>query len=87
MISLLPITVMLTSALAAIPIALSKKHPNLREFWTLLAATIKVILLVSMIGWVASGHFYQFTLCKILFTLKKMELQSIYQGPRNHHGC
>ena len=46
---------LLTSFTAMLPISLSGKHPNLREFWIFLAAIIKFIFVLSMVPTILSG--------------------------------
>ncbi len=61
-----PIMAMLVSTGAAALIALSHKWPNLREFWTFLAATIKLCLVLSMAKWILAGNTYTLELIQIL---------------------
>ena len=50
-------------SLAAVPlIILSGKRPNLREFWTFLAAAVKFGLILSMASYIKEGHTYSYTL-------------------------
>lgn len=65
-ISYTPLLVVLVSALAIIPITLSDRKPNLREFWTLLAASAKFLLVVSMLPWIQDGNTYELTLFQVL---------------------
>jgi len=65
-ISAAPILAILVSLTAAPLIALSGKKPNLREFWTFLAAAIKITLILSMAGWILDGNTYTLEICKIL---------------------
>jgi len=54
-------------SLAAVPlIALSSKRPNLREFWTFAAGTIKLLLVLSMAGWILAGNTHTYEIWKIL---------------------
>lgn len=54
-------------SLAAVPlIALSGGRPNLREFWTFLAAGLKLLLVGSMLGWILAGNTYSYEICRIL---------------------
>lgn len=64
--SIIPILAILVSTVAVFPIYLSRDNANLREFWTFLAAFIKLGLVASMVPWILSGHTYQYTLFKIL---------------------
>ncbi len=54
-------------SLAAVPfIALSGRWPNLREVWTFLAAGIKLLLVMSMAGWILAGNTHTYDLCQVL---------------------
>ncbi|MDA3972160.1 MAG: monovalent cation/H+ antiporter subunit D family protein [Desulfobulbaceae bacterium] len=54
-------------SLAAVPlIVLSSKRPNLREFWTFAAGGIKLLLILSMAGWILAGNTHTYELWKIL---------------------
>ncbi|PLY00015.1 MAG: cation:proton antiporter [Desulfuromonas sp.] len=64
--SIWPLIAVLVSLLAAVPIMLSDKQPNLREFWTLLAAVIKVSIVVSLLPGVLAGGGYVFTLAEVV---------------------
>lgn len=64
--SLVPVYVVLTSAVAIIPIALCSRRPNLREFWTFLAGFCKLALVLSMVPLILKGKFIGVTLFKIL---------------------
>ncbi len=61
-----PVLAILVSLAAAPLIALSGKKPNLREFWTFLAAAVKIALILSMAGWILDGNTYSLELCRIL---------------------
>ncbi len=65
-VSVMPLIVVLISALAAIPISMSGRYPNLREFWTLLAASAKFLLVASMVPWILAGNTYELTLFQVL---------------------
>ena len=61
-----PLLAVLVS-LAAVPlIALSRNHPNLREFWTFAAAGLKLWLVLAMAGWILAGNSISFELVRIL---------------------
>jgi len=64
--SIWPLVAVLVSLLAAVPIMLSDKQPNLREFWTLLAAASKVAIVVSLLPGVLAGGGYVFTLAEVV---------------------
>ncbi len=64
--SIWPLVAVLVSLLAAVPIMLSNKQPNLREFWTLMAAVVKVAIVVSMLPGVLAGGGYVFTLAEVV---------------------
>lgn len=61
-----PLLAILVSLCAAPLIALSGKNPNLREFWTFLAAGIKFVLILSMTGYILSGNIYTYEIWQIL---------------------
>ena len=65
-VSYTPLLVVLVSAIAIIPISFSSRKPNIREFWTLLAASAKFLLVVSMLPWILDGNTYELTLFKVL---------------------
>ncbi|MBG90797.1 MAG: cation:proton antiporter, partial [Actinobacteria bacterium] len=65
-VSFTPLAIVLTSALAVIPISLSGRNPNLREFWTFLAGFLKLMLLFSLLEPVTKGIAVQFELWQIL---------------------
>ncbi|PLX68365.1 MAG: cation:proton antiporter [Denitrovibrio sp.] len=52
----IPLYAMLVSLVAIIPIYFSKNQPNVREFWTIAAAVIKFLLVLSMVPAVLSGQ-------------------------------
>ncbi len=57
----------LCASLFAVPlIALSRRHPNLREFWTLAAATLKFSMVLLLAGRVLNGHVVEVTLIQVL---------------------
>jgi formate hydrogenlyase subunit 3/multisubunit Na+/H+ antiporter MnhD subunit len=56
--SLRPLAAVLVSAVAIAPILASRDRPNLREAWTLLAATAKLGIVASMIPGVLDGQVY-----------------------------
>lgn len=64
--SLLPVLAVFTASLAVPLILLSGKRPNVREFWTILAAVIKFLLVLSILPYVWSGKVLQSTLFEIL---------------------
>lgn len=64
--SYIPLYAILTSLLAIIPIKLSDNSENKREFWTFLAAFIKLALVISMVPWILEGNVYELVLVKIL---------------------
>ncbi len=63
---LTPLLAILVSTGAAVLIALSSKSPNLREFWTFLAAVIKIYLIYSMMDWILAGNTYTLVLWEFL---------------------
>jgi multicomponent Na+:H+ antiporter subunit D len=64
--SMLPLAAICISLLAAIPILLSNRRPNLRESWTLLAAIGKFCLIATMLPAVLAGQGYVFTLAEVI---------------------
>ncbi|MFH7326957.1 monovalent cation/H+ antiporter subunit D family protein [Desulfurivibrio sp. C05AmB] len=55
------------ASLAAVPlIAISGSRPNLREFWTFLAAGIKFAMVFSLAGWVLAGNVVEVELIRVL---------------------
>jgi formate hydrogenlyase subunit 3/multisubunit Na+/H+ antiporter MnhD subunit len=56
--SLRPIAAVLVSALAIVPILTSRGRPNLREFWTVLAAVTKLGIVGSMVPGILDGQVY-----------------------------
>jgi NADH-quinone oxidoreductase subunit L/multicomponent Na+:H+ antiporter subunit D len=56
--SLRPLAAVLVSAVVIVPILLSHGRPNLREFWTVLAAVTKLGLVASMVPGVLAGRVY-----------------------------
>jgi multicomponent Na+:H+ antiporter subunit D len=67
--SSLPLWACLVSLLAVIPIVLSGRHPNLREFFTFLAGFIKFGLVLAMLPVVLKGQTIEFTVLRILPSL------------------
>jgi multicomponent Na+:H+ antiporter subunit D len=63
---MLPLAAICISLLAAIPILLSNRRPNLRESWTLLAAIGKFGLIATMLPAVLAGQGYVFTLAEVI---------------------
>lgn len=62
-----PVLAILVSLLAVPLIIISgQKHQNLREFWTFLAGGIKLLLVLSMAGWVLAGNSHTYELWQIL---------------------
>ncbi len=55
--------------LAAFLIMFSGKKPNLREFWSVAAAFIKVTIIFSMVPGVLAGNVYEFTLFQVTDTV------------------
>lgn len=53
--SFIPIYAILVSLLATVPIYFSRNKPNLREFWTILAAVLKFILILTLLPPVLKG--------------------------------
>lgn len=53
--SFIPIYAILVSLLATVPIYFSRNKPNLREFWTILAAVLKFILILTLLPPILKG--------------------------------
>ncbi len=64
--SLTPVYAVLVSLSAIIPIYLSRNNPNLREFWTILAAIVKFIIVLSLIPPLLKGQTVGINLFEIL---------------------
>ncbi len=64
--SIFPLLAVLVSLLAAVPIMLCGRQPNLREAWTIFAAVCKVLIVVSMLPVVLEGGSYIFTLVEVV---------------------
>jgi len=64
--SIFPLLAILVSLLAAVPIMLCGRKPNLREAWTIFAAICKVLIVVSMLPVVLEGGGYLFTLAEVI---------------------
>ncbi len=64
--SFTPVAIVLISALAVIPISLSGRKPNLREFWTFLAGFMKLALLYTLLDPVMHGIRVEWELCQVL---------------------
>ena len=64
--SIFPLLAVLVSLLAAVPIMLCDRKPNLREAWTIFAAVCKVLIVVSMLPVVLEGGSYMFTLVEVI---------------------
>lgn len=54
--SLVPLLAILVSLIAVIPIILSSRNPNVREFWTILAAVIKFGLVLTLLPGALEGR-------------------------------
>ena len=57
------------SFIAAILIAFSRKWPNLRETWSVIASVLKFGIILSMVPAVLAGDQYEWTLCQITDTV------------------
>lgn len=64
--SFTPLAIILVSAAAVLPISLSGKNPNLREFWTFVAGFLKLALLLTLVTPILNGQTIQFKLCEVL---------------------
>lgn len=57
------------SFLAAVLIAFSRRYPNLRESWSVIASVLKFGIILSMVPAVLDGNYYEWTLCQITDTI------------------
>ena len=65
-VSIYPFLAVVVSAIAAFLIARTRDKPNLRESWTIVAAIIKFILILSMLPEVLKGNVYVWTVFEML---------------------
>ncbi|MEE8574653.1 MAG: monovalent cation/H+ antiporter subunit D family protein [Thermodesulfobacteriota bacterium] len=65
-VSLKPVIAVAVSGLAVPLILASRKNPNLREFWSFLAAFIKFGIVLSLIPVIMSGNTIEYTLFTVL---------------------
>ncbi|VAW38879.1 Na(+) H(+) antiporter subunit A [hydrothermal vent metagenome] len=63
--SLRPLYAILASSIGVLLIGLSWEKPNLREFWTILAAVIKFAIIVSMVPFILKGGVYEYSLLTV----------------------
>lgn len=61
-----PLLAILISLVAVPFIAVSGSRPNLREFWTFLAGGVKLVLVLSMAGWILAGNTHTYEIWEIL---------------------
>lgn len=66
LVSAKPLLAMLASFIAILPISLSGKEPNRREFWTFVAAFVKFGIILSMVPTILSGTVIEQKLVSIL---------------------
>ena len=66
LVSVKPLLAIMTSVIAILPISLSGKKPNRREFWTFLAGFVKFAIVLSMVPTVLSGTVIEQHLISIL---------------------
>jgi multicomponent Na+:H+ antiporter subunit D len=64
--SIKPLLAVLVSLVAAVLILVSGRSPNLREFWSLAAATIKFLIVASMIPVILAGQSIEYTVLTFL---------------------
>lgn len=76
--SLLPLLAVLVSPLAAVLIVASRRRPNLRETWTLLAAVVKFACVASLVPAVLAGQTPEVT---VLPLAPDIELALRVDGP------
>ncbi|MBU1700224.1 MAG: monovalent cation/H+ antiporter subunit D family protein, partial [Candidatus Eisenbacteria bacterium] len=60
-----PAAAILVSLIAAVLIILSRRHPNLREAWTLIAAVAKLALVISILPSILSGGIIELRILRI----------------------
>ena len=60
--SIRPLVAIGVSILAALLILLSRKNPNLREFWSLLGGAVKFLVVISMVPLVLAGNTFEYNL-------------------------
>jgi len=65
-ISVKPLLAILASLIGVILVLLSNKKPNLREGWSLLAALVKLAIVLSMVPTILAGNRITYTLFEIL---------------------
>ncbi len=65
-VSIKPLLVVLVSLVAAVLILASGRYPNLREFWSLAVATIKFLIVASMIPMIYNGQSIEYTVLTFL---------------------
>ncbi len=65
LLDLRPLFAILVSAAAAVAIAFTGRHPNLRETWSVLAAVVKFLLVASMAPGVLAGETYEVDLVQL----------------------
>ncbi|MBF0199996.1 MAG: monovalent cation/H+ antiporter subunit D family protein [Desulfamplus sp.] len=61
-----PVIALCASLLAVPLIAVSGRHPNLREFWTFAAAALKFAMVLSLTGWILAGNVITVDLINVL---------------------
>ncbi len=62
----LPLYACMVSLVATIPIGLSRRHPNLRETWTLIAAVVMLGMVLAMLPEIRDGRILQRTLIELV---------------------
>ena len=55
--------------LAAILIAFSRRWPNIRETWSVIASVIMFGIVTSMLPEVLNGNVYEYTMCQLTDTV------------------
>ncbi len=65
-ISIKPILAVLVSAIGSLFIIAAGKRPNLREFWSVAAGVLKLIIVVSMVPVILDGKVIEYTLFSLL---------------------
>mgnify|MGYP001312094421 CR=1 FL=1 len=68
------------SFLAAVLISFSRRYPNVRESWSVIASFIKFGLIISMVPGVLAGVTYEWTLFQITDTIG-FTLRAVFSLP------
>lgn len=61
-----PLYAIAVSLVAVVLIGISGRYPNLREFWTILAAILKFLVVASMLPLILNGNVIEYSLVSVL---------------------